>query len=108
MYKGLDYKPNSYKEEKFSFITTPILFKDDIETDYYKKEFEMLNFYLSIHPIEKLKQEYKNVINIYDINHDGNYDILGKITLIEKRKTKDNNTFLSINVEDESKAINIS
>ena len=107
MYKGLDYKPNSYKEEKFSFITTPILFKDDIETDYYKKEFEMLNFYLSIHPIEKLKQEYKNVINIYDINYDGNYDILGKITLIEKRKTKDNNTFLSINVEDESKAINI-
>ena len=107
MYKGLDYKPNSYLDEKFSFITTPILFKDDVETDYYKKEFEMLGFYLSKHPIEKLKEQYKNVINIFDINNDGNYDILGKITLIEKRRTKDNNTFLSINVEDESKAINI-
>ena len=40
MYKGLDYKPNSYKEEKFSFITTPILFKDDIETDYYNYLFK--------------------------------------------------------------------
>ena len=55
MYKGLDYKPNSYKEEKFSFITTPILFKDDIETDYYKSYFSLINNKELINYIEENK-----------------------------------------------------
>ena len=106
MFKGLDYKPNTY--ENYLAIGKPIMFYEDEETDFIKKEFEMLGLYLSIHPLTKIKEKYsKKVTLISEIENDGYYDILGKITLIDIRKTKDNKDSLYLKVEDESSTITI-
>lgn len=106
MFKGLEYKPNTY--EDYLAIGKPILFYEDEETDFIKKEFDMLGLYLSVHPISNIKEKYtKKVINISDIVNDGYYDILGKITLIEIRKTKENKDSLLLKIEDESSSITI-
>ena len=108
MFKGMDYLPNSYKDEKYSFFNIPLFLKDDLETDYLKKEYDMLGIYLSTHPISKIKKSMdKQFSNIVDINEDGHYNIVGKITLIEFKKTKNDKPYISINLEDETKLINV-
>lgn len=104
MFKGLEYKANTYQD--YLAIGKPLLFYEDEETDFAKKEFEMLGIYVSKHPISKIKEKYqKQVINLIDIENDGYYDILGKIILIEIRKTKDNKDSLLLKIEDESNII---
>lgn len=106
MFKGLDYKANTYQD--YLAIGKPLLFYEDEETDFAKKEFEMLGIYVSKHPISKIKEKYnRTVTNLSDIENDGYYDILGKITLIDIRKTKDNKDSLLLKIEDESNSINV-
>ena len=106
MFKGLDYKANTYQD--YLAIGKPLLFYEDEETDFAKKEFEMLGIYVSKHPISKIKEKYnRKVTNLSDIENDGYYDILGKITLIDIRKTKDNKDSLLLKIEDESNSINV-
>ena len=106
MFKGLDYKANTYQD--YLAIGKPLLFYEDEETDFAKKEFEMLGIYVSKHPISKIKEKYsKKVTNLSNIENDGYYDILGKIILIEIRKTKDNKDSLLLKIEDESNSITI-
>ena len=38
MFKGIDYKPNTYKD--YPSIGIPYLFYEDYENDYLKKEYE--------------------------------------------------------------------
>lgn len=108
MFKGLDYQPNTYEDEKYSIILKPILFDEDDEIDLLKKEYELLDIYLSTHPIRKVKESSETkYIDLADITNDGFYDVIGKITLIEIRKTKENKNYLNLNLEDDTKNINI-
>ncbi len=108
MFKGLNYQPNSYKDEKYQFISTPLFIDEDNETDFLRKEYEMIGIYLSTHPLEKIKESiHKKISDISDINDDGFYEIVGKITLIEIRKTKENKNYLYLNVEDDTEKLTI-
>ena len=58
--------------EDYLAIGKPIMFYEDEETDFIKKEFEMLGLYLSIHPLTKIKEKYhKKVTLISEIENDG-------------------------------------
>lgn len=106
MFKGLNYQPNTYLDEKYNYILAPLLLFEDQDSDYLKEEYEMLGVYLSTHPLKKYKEK-QNVSDIIDIKDDGFYQIIGKVCLIEKRKTKNNADYLNINIEDDTKIINV-
>ena len=55
LFKGLDYKPNSYNDAKYNNIDIPLLIFENNEIDYLKKEYELLGVYMSTHPISKIK-----------------------------------------------------
>lgn len=106
MFKGIDYKANTYKDYKA--IQTPIIIFEDDETDFIKKEFEMLSYYISTHPIKKIKNNTVLSFNdICDISNDGLYNLICKITLIDLYKNKDNKDIISLKLEDDSSSINV-
>ncbi len=108
MFKGLEYQPNTYQDERYQFISAPLLIFEDTETDFLKKEYEMLGIYLSTHPLRKIKEKtLKTVIDLNAIIEDGHYDIVGKITLIEVKKTKENKDYLHLNIEDDTEKISV-
>ena len=68
----------------------------------------MLGIYVTTSPLKKIKENVKEKITeIININSSGYYNILGKITLIEIKKTKENKEYLNINIEDDSKILNL-
>ena len=76
------------------------------ENDYLKKEYEMLGIYISTHPLKTIKEKYNGEIT--DINllvEDGYYNVIGKILLIENRKTKNNKDVISFKIEDDTSII---
>ena len=106
MFKGIDYKANTYKE--YSSIFTPLIVFNDDETDFIKKEYEMLNYYISIHPIRKIKLNAKLSFTDLDcLDEDNYYNIIGKINNIELFKSKDNKDILSLTLEDETSTIKV-
>lgn len=108
MFKGFDYIPNTYDDEKYNFISKPILFASENTIDFIKKEHDMLGIYVTTSPLKKIKENVKEKITeIININASGYYNILGKITLIEIKKTKENKEYLNINIEDDSKILNL-
>lgn len=103
MFSMFDYKPNSYQDEQYSFIQKPLLLFEDTETDYIKKEYELLGVYLSKHPIRSLKE--KSVLEIVDLSglkEDGIYQIIGKITQLETKKSRSDKAFLQMKLEDDT------
>ena len=106
MFKGLDYKPNTYNLDIYKSISTPLIIFKDEETDFIKKEYEMLNYYISTHPIKKIKNksnlDYKDITAILD---DGLHNVIAKIVNIELFKGKDNKDVVSLTLEDETSVI---
>ena len=103
LFAGFDYQPNTYKDPQYSSIDIPLMWFEDEETDFAKKEYEMLGIYISKHPLEKIKENLsKKYSQISMVKDDGFYNILGKIVYLETRKTKDNKDSLIIRIEDES------
>ena len=91
LFAGFDYQPNTYMNKEYSSIDIPKMWFEDEETDFAKKEYEMLGIYISKHPLEKIKENLsKEYSQISMIKDDGFYNILGKIIYIDTRKTKDN------------------
>ena len=102
LFKGLDYMPNTYKDEKYSFIDMPLLAFIDNETDFIAKEYEMLGIYLHEHPITALKKSYVNITDIDKLDHTKDVNIIGKIIQIEKKQTKNKEDYLTFKIEDET------
>lgn len=106
MFKGLDYKANTYKEYKS--IETPILIFEDEETDFIKKEYEMLSYYVSTHPIKNIKDNSKLPFSdISNISTDGFYNLICKVIVIDLYKNKENKDIVSLKIEDETSFITI-
>ena len=66
----------------------------------------MLNYYISTHPIKKIKNksnlDYKDITAILD---DGLHNVIAKIVNIELFKGKDNKDVVSLTLEDETSVI---
>ena len=68
----------------------------------------MLNYYISIHPIRKIKLNAKLSFTDLDcLDEDNYYNIIGKINNIELFKSKDNKDILSLTLEDETSTIKV-
>ena len=108
LFKGLNYTPNSYNSEKYSNIDIPLLILKNDDVDFLKKEYELLGVYFQIHPLIEIKNSLKiKCTDIASINKNGVYVILGKITQIEKKKTKKGNDYVVLSIEDETSNIRI-
>ena len=108
LFKGLNYIPNSYNSEKYSNIDIPLLILKNDDVDFLKKEYELLGVYFQIHPLIEIKNSLKiKCSDIASINKNGVYVILGKITQIEKKKTKKGNDYVVLSIEDETSNIRI-
>jgi len=106
MFKSYDYKPNSYSNYKD--IQVPLMYFSDKDTDFNKKEYEMLGYYLTTHPITKIKHSLNTMItNLDEIIDDGTYKVVIKVISKELRKGKDDKEYLTLKVEDETGFISI-
>lgn len=106
MFAMLDYQPNTYQNENYSFIKKPLLIFDDPETDLLKKEYELLGMYLSTHPIRTLKDQFSiSCDDIKTIKQDGNYQIFGKLIQLELRQSRSKKDYLQMKIEDDTASL---
>ena len=107
LFKGLDYKPNSYNDAKYNNIDIPLLIFENNEIDYLKKEYDLLGVYLSTHPITKIKNsttlKYNDITSITN----GLYNLIAKIIQLDKKKTRKGTDYITLTIEDDSASLRI-
>lgn len=102
MFIDLPYQIHDY--QSYDYLPIPLLKQQEIQIDWLAKEKEYLGFYLSVHPIKKIKEKIN--LPFVDIVHLSNekqkVSILGKINKIEFKKNKSGKDMLVVQLEDDT------
>ena len=102
MFKDLPYQVHDYKS--YDYLPIPILKKQELEIDWIGKEKEYLGFYLSIHPIKKIKEKMSfPIVDIQAIQgKPTTIYLLGQIVKLDLRKNKAGKDMLTLQLEDDT------